>query len=383
MDSKPTVLLLGPTDDYLKKVEAKADVVLITEPARVTPYQRRFIDPANLLDFNDVKALVRRALELQRQFTFDGVYSFTELGMECASILASVLGVPGPDLHCSFTCRDKLMTRQALERRGLNTVAFEWMGPGDIDEPLIARGKKVLKPVDGTGSVGVRIIEEGDLIGSPSNRCILEDYVEGREFSCETFSIDGQHFKLAVTEKRLSQPCGVVEVGHVIDPAQTFISPAQWGYLQQVLDAIGLRNGPGHIEFKLHDEALHIIECHNRPGGDRIWNLVELATDFDMISASIDRLLGVPVEVRLLNRRCAAIHYFEYSPGIVRHCKAWQGSLPADIHWLDWKLSPGMVIAPMTSSSDRYGSFIVSADSRSELLGRITEVERQFEVEIS
>ncbi|OPA96821.1 hypothetical protein BFW87_10895 [Pseudomonas fluorescens] len=383
MDSKPTVLLLGPTDDYLKKVEAKAFVILITEPARVTPYQRGLVDPDNLLDFNDVNALVRRALELQRQFTFDGVYSFTELGMECASILASVLEVPGPDLHCSFTCRDKLMTRQALERRGLNTVGFEWVRPGDIDEPWIASGKKVLKPVDGTGSVGVRIIEEGGLIGPPSSRCILEDYVEGREFSCETFSIDGQHFKLAVTEKRLSQPCGVVEVGHVIDPAQTFISAAQWGYLQQILDAIGLRNGPGHIEFKLHDEAIHIIECHNRPGGDRIWSLVEIATGFDMVSASIDRLLGTPVEVQLLNRRCAAIHYFEYLPGTVRHCQAWQGSLPADIHWLDWKLSPGMVIAPMTNSSDRYGSFIVSAGSRTELLERITEVEQQFEVEIA
>jgi predicted ATP-grasp superfamily ATP-dependent carboligase len=277
-----------------------------------------------------------------------------------------------------------LLTRRALEEKQLNTVRFELINPAvTMNEPLIAAGRKVIKPIDGTGSAGVRIVEDGEWIPVSTEVCILEDFVGGREFSCETFSVNGKHFKLAITEKILSGASGVVEVGHIIDPSEDIISPAHWVYLQQVLDAIGLCDGPGHIEFKLHETEIHIIECHNRPGGDRIWNLVEIATGFDMVSASVDLLLGMPVNVQLHNRSCAAIHFFEYSPGVVRHCRKWQGSLAPDIHWLDWKLFSGMDIAPITSSSDRYGGFIISASTKSSLLKRIAEVERQFEVEVS
>ncbi|MGS7253024.1 ATP-grasp domain-containing protein [Pseudomonas anuradhapurensis] len=369
-----SLLLLGPTDDYLRKVMAVApSVIVLTEPNRLTPWQRTAPCEIHLTDFNDLPGLLFKASAIDASAPLRAVLSFTELGTVPAAIIGRVLGIVAPPLHPSLVTRDKVLTREALRDHGLTQVAFceRWTGTSETALHNEGSDTLVVKPVDGTGSRDVQRVEPGASVNLAANRrYIVETWIPGKEYSCETFSIAGVHHLLAVTEKRLGGVSGLVELGHVVDPESSGLSASHWRYITRCLDAIGLSDGPGHLEFKLDGEAIEIIECHNRPGGDRIWHLVEIATGFDMVSAHARLLLDEPVKVTLARRGCAAIRYFDFPAGTVRSIRLPENR--ADyVHWLEMKLAPGDRIAGMTDSFHRHGGVIVSAPDRALLDARL------------
>ncbi|PVZ11393.1 MULTISPECIES: ATP-grasp domain-containing protein [unclassified Pseudomonas] len=361
------LLLLGPTDDYLRKVMMVApSVVVLTETKRLTPWQRTAPCEIHLADFDDIPGLLFKASAINTRTPLRAVLSFTELGTVPAAIIGRTLSIAAPPLHASLVSRDKLLTREALRAQGLTKVAFFERRTCTSDHALHNEGPGTLiaKPVGGTGSCDVHRVEAGATVPLAANgRYIVESWVPGEEFSCETFSIAGVHHLLAVTEKRLGGVGGLVEVGHVVDSESSALSTSQWHYIRRCLDAIGLTDGPGHLEFKVDGDAIEIIECHNRPGGDRIWNLVEIVTGFDMITAHARLLLGGPVEVLLTRHGCAAISYFDFPVGTVRSIHVPERSA-GYVHWFEMYLRPGDTIKAMTDSFHRHGGIIVSAPDR-------------------
>lgn len=370
-----SLLLLGPTDDYLHKVMAVApSVIVLTETNRLTPWQRMAPCEIHLADFDDLPALLFKATAIDASSPLRAVLSFTELGTVPAAIIGRVLDIAAPSLNVSLVSRNKLLTREALRDHGLTKVAFFERQTSASDTRLHNEGggTLVVKPVDGTGSRDVQRVDPGATVTLAANRrYIVETWVLGEEFSCETFSINGVHHLLAVTEKRLGGVSGLVELGHVVDPESPGLTETQRGYIDRCLDAIGLTDGPGHLEFKVDGEAIELIECHNRPGGDRIWHLVEIVTGFDMISAHVRLLLGEPMQMTLTRRGCAAIRYFDFPAGTIQSIHLPENSAEY-MHWLEMNLAPGDRIEDMTDSFHRHGGIIVSAPNRHLLEDRLS-----------
>ena len=93
---------------------------------------------------------------------------------------------------------------------------------GDLCYPLI------VKPTDRSGSRGVtKVLSEEELKKAIDFACkysfegqvIVEEFISGEEYSCETISYNGNHKLLAITQKYTTGSPHFIETGH-IEPAQ-------------------------------------------------------------------------------------------------------------------------------------------------------------------
>lgn len=375
MTKKKHLLFLGPTDDYLKKaLRCNVVITILTEPDRLSAFQREACQSILLTRFNNYPELMLMTLKAHNKEPFDAVVSLTEYGMEPAALIASSLRIPGPSLYNSLICRDKYETRKTVETTQKTKVHYEKVTDLRMLQNFVEHYgvPVVLKPRHETGSSSVRVINEVEDISSELDEdLIIETFAYGKEYSCETFSINGQHHLIAVTEKLLGGQSGVVEVGHKIDPKLALDEKMErWAF--GVLDALNIVDGVCHIEVKREGDKFSLIECHNRPGGDRIWQLVELATGFDIATACIHLYINQPISIPTNLNRSAAIIFFEFLSGTVEQYRHPFMSPPEWVMWYEWKVYEGMEILPMTDSFHRYGGVIIDADN-TELLAQRTE----------
>jgi biotin carboxylase len=379
------VLLLGPTDDYLKRCcrEPVACTVL-TENARLTAWQRRQLAHDNIADFTDFEDLLSRAMHVHSRRRIDAVVSFTEFGVLPAALIASALQVRGPDVRATLHCRNKQLMRERLKNVG-NEVRYRVVADmRELRECFADFGEDIIvKPVNGTGSFGVARLRAIDIDRFAAAFPLLaEQFIDGKEYSCEVFSCGGKHRLLAVTEKHLGGRTGFVEVGHTIHCDDRCLSQAQIQELFEVLSALGIRDGCSHTEVKIRNGEMHVIESHNRPGGDRIWQLVELARGFDMIAATVALALGRFDNIAELEHACAAIRYFEFPDGTVKAIGHSLRQGESGLQWFELPLQPGNRVRPFNNSSDRYGGYIVAGADAAELARNMHAVAQSVIVDI-
>ncbi|MFE7935690.1 ATP-grasp domain-containing protein [Streptomyces sp. NPDC057456] len=226
------------------------------------------------------------------------VVSLTETGLLPAAIAAERLGLPGVPPDVVTRLRDKSLMRAHIQGNlPDSTVRFATPTDG-AEAAAIMRSwacEVIVKPRTGTGSSGIRRFSSpADLehVGRLDS-IIMEEYVIGREYSAETFSLGGAHTLLAVAEKRTSDR--FIELGHMIPPST--LGPRDINQIEstvsEFLNCIGLRDGPAHTEFKISSDRVTIIESHNRVAGGRIPDLVQAVTGVDLKRWSLGWPLGL------------------------------------------------------------------------------------------
>lgn len=167
----------------------------------------------------------------------------------------------------------------------------------DINFPVL------VKPTDRSGSRGItKVLKFEDLKQAVSFACnesfekkaLVEEFVEGKEYSVEYISYQGKHTFLALTEK-FTTGAQYIEFAHkepgivdkiVLKKIQNIISYA--------LDSLEIKYGASHSEIKIDDEGnIKIIEIGSRMGGACIGSdVVPLATGYDFMKMVIDIACG-------------------------------------------------------------------------------------------
>ncbi|GGQ06047.1 ATP-grasp domain-containing protein [Streptomyces roseolilacinus] len=329
--------------------------------------------------------------EVLRPLSPAAVVSLTELGLEPAAVAARRLGAAGVPPEVVRATRDKLEMRRVLERAaphlnppfaaGDDAEAVARLfgggggggggaggaGHGGAGAGAGAGAPVVAKPIAGTGSNAVALLRSAaDL---PEDRrtgaTLLERYVGGREFSVETLSSGGRHTCLGIAEKH-TQGEACVEVAHLM-PAPSLDAAGRRRVeraVAELLDAVGLTDGPAHTEVKVDGARVTVIETHNRPGGDGIPDLVRLTRGIDWRRAA----LGWPVgegpreEPDGAVAAAAATVFVTAPPGRV----AAVAPRPAPTAWRlehwDLPVEPGDPVSPLRSSADRLGMAVLTAD---------------------
>lgn len=162
----------------------------------------------------------------------------------------------------------------------------------------------IVKPTDRSGSRGINKVSNIDeiydviddsLSQSIEHKAIIEEYIEGDEYSCECISYNGNHNLLAVTKKYTTGHPHFIETGH-IEPSGLNDEEIEnvKKYIFQALDALNIEMGPSHSEFKIDDKGnIRIIEIGSRMGGDCIGSdLVRISTGYDFVKMTIETAFG-------------------------------------------------------------------------------------------
>ncbi|WP_126329950.1 ATP-grasp domain-containing protein [Moraxella cuniculi] len=127
------------------------------------------------------------------------------------------------------------------------------------------------------------------------------------------------------------------------------------------LQALGLKNCVAHVEFKLHQGQVFVVEINPRLAGDMIVDLVRTACGVDMGKIAYLSHTGTPWAADLaINHTCHAATAYLYSEqtGTVMTVRT-DGS-EQDL-WL--RPLPRYNTGNLTSSDDRLGCVIATADT--------------------
>lgn len=276
---------------------------------------------------DDTNTIIDRVRVAHTATPFDAVLSLTESRLVLAAQLAEILGLPGNDVEVPRTLRDKPSMRAVLAKDPAFAVAH-WKVASQTDLETAIRSAAtslIVKPAAGTASIGVIRIDSpddvteawGKITQAEGGPWIAEELLEGPEFSVEAFSVDGKHTIVAVTEKRID-PNTFVELAHVI-PARISADTATAisEYVRAFLDRIALSTGPSHTEVKLTPVGPRVIESHDRIGGDKIRELVRLATGIDLLSHALQAALGKPEQLEPPSDAGAAVQFITAPAGRV------------------------------------------------------------------
>ncbi len=394
---RPRVLVIGGKPDQLRKArELGLNVVHAQFPDEYDRGHWPYVDQALLLDYGDIDRLLPLVRALHEAAPFQAAVSLFELGLLPAARINEALGLGGESVDTVELLLDKWRMRRHLEARAISPVASAvGRSAQDVRDFVQAHGLPVIvKPIRESGSLGVfrihdqadvdavadrfRSLDDGhwtakDLFSADSfDDFLLEEYLDGPEISVETLSFDGRHVVVAVTDKELGGPGGFVEIGHSQPsghPGETLREVTQ--LVTDFLDAVGLRNGPGHTEVKLTSRGPRIVESHNRIGGDRINDLAEIAYGVDMERYALGAGLGVvePLTRSPEPRGGSAVRFLTPEPGRVVEVTG-VDAVRADPAYVDLqlKVAPGDEVPPLTWNEDKVGHVIARGANASEAI---------------
>lgn len=216
--------------------------------------------------------------------------------------VAQRLGLACNSLECVCLTTDKYEMRKALQRAGIYVPGFQVVkGISDLEKMQFPC---IVKPVDRSGSRAItKVTEYSELDKAVTyamqesfcGRAIVEEFIEGMEYSCESITYNGRHQFLAITKKYTTGAPAFIEVGHV-EPAGLDVEMEKqiYGSISKALDALKITQGAAHAEFKIDEEKnIKIIEIGARMGGDFIGSeLVKQSTGYDFVGNVIKVSLG-------------------------------------------------------------------------------------------
>jgi biotin carboxylase len=214
---------------------------------------------------------------------------------------------------------------------------------------------------------------------SRDHQVLIEQFIEGPEFSVEVIVWQGEPHVLAVTDKKTTEAPYFVELGH----NQPSLYPED---VQQKLKdgaiagckALGLTNCAAHCELKVQNGEAYLMEIGARMGGDFIsTELTHLSSGIDMVAATIDVVLGVEPKLKPVEEKHGvAIRYFTPKPGKVVAIEHTELLERPDVYDAEIYVQVGDEVREVKSSLDRTGHVIVTADIAKDA---ITIAERLIE----
>ena len=228
----------------------------------------------------------------------------TDLGNYTVNYVADKLGLPGNSMDCTRKSTNKYLMREAFKYNGdPSPKSIRVNKSTDLSELEIGY-PVIVKPTDRSGSRGITKLDSAtglekavaDAINDGfDGNALIEEYVNGKEYSVEGISYQGIHHILAMTEKSTTGAPHFIETGHM-EPAE--VSEELYRRVVDVvthaLDTLEIKNSASHSEIKIDENGeIKIIEIGSRMGGDCIGSdLVYLSTGIDYIKTVLQVACG-------------------------------------------------------------------------------------------
>jgi biotin carboxylase len=243
----------------------------------------------------------------------------------------------------------------------------------------------ITKPTDNSGSRGVMLInsiEELKAAVEYSSSCgrggsvIVEEYLSGNEVSVEIIVLSGTVHVLQVTDKITTGAPHFVETGHT-QPSRLSEKDVEAikDLAARAVKAVGIENGPAHVEIMLTKNGPRMIELGARMGGDCITtHLVPLSTGIDMIKAVIQISCGETPDLTPKFNKGSAIRFIDAKQGVVKEINGVEEAKNTEgVIEVSLTKKVGDKLEGVKSSTDRVGFVIAqgeTADSAEKICNR-------------
>jgi len=243
----------------------------------------------------------------------DGVLCVAADAPITAAKVAERLGLPGLPVHVAELACDKLAMKKCFRAAGVAVPWFQEVAtPQELQRIAVERGRDlVIKPVDSRGSRGVqRVAQVADLAKafvlaqsySPTQRVMVEQYLDGPQVSTESLVTGGQCFTPGFSDRNYEfleryAPFFIENGGdlpsHLPEETQAKVRDL----VACAASAMGVREGTVKGDIVVHGGEPFMIELAARlSGGFFCTREIPLNTGVDFIGAAIRIALGEKVK---------------------------------------------------------------------------------------
>lgn len=244
----------------------------------------------------------------------------------------------------------------------------------DFEYPVI------IKPRDNSGSRGVKLCRSKEELEASMSEAfevskldtvLVEEFIEGPEYSIEGLHHDGKSEVIQFTEKKTTEFPYNVELGH-IQPANISDENKQKirNIVARIGNALNFENCPSHTELKINERGIFVIETSPRLGGDYITStLTPLSTGVNLEDELLKMSLGEAINPVPKAVQYSGVRFFSFEEGsLIKHApkevflKTWP-------HVVDFSfnLQKGEKAHKITSSLNRYGHITLIAWNRESI----------------
>ena len=320
-----------------------------------------------------------KMVAIAREEQVDGViHPCSEVAMNVMGRINDELGLCGISKDIAIRATNKHLMREAFEQYGAPSPK-SLLTKDEEDAWSIFCNEfdtnAILKPSRNSGSRGIAKVEKGisqsefvdlyqrALNESRDHQVLIEQFIEGPEFSVEVIVWKGVPHVLAVTDKKTTEAPYFVELGH--NQPSVYSEELQ----QKLRDgaiagckALGLTYCAAHCELKIQNGEVYLMEIGARMGGDFIsTELTHLSSGIDMVAAAIDVVLGLEPNLQPAEERHGVcIRYFTPRSGRVVSIENTDMLNRPDVYDAEIYVRPGDKVREVKSSLDRSGHVIVT-----------------------
>ena len=167
----------------------------------------------------------------------------------------------------------------------------------DIEIFINENGTSVLKPIYGTASKSVIKVEsfqenkaevEKLMQDCSDQDLIIEEFVDGSEYALEGNLINSELNKIAIFDKPINYKEPYFEESIYIAPTEIPDKTQNEivNLIGKACKKLGLENGPVHVEFKIHNKEIFIIEINPR----MIGGLCSRCLSFGLFKTSLEEI---------------------------------------------------------------------------------------------
>ncbi|GAA0753166.1 ATP-grasp domain-containing protein [Clostridium sartagoforme] len=326
------------------------------------------------ISITEKERILKKCIEIG----IDAVLSIgSDLAILTVNYIAAKLNLVGNSLFCTKVSTDKYEMRKVLSRNGVPCPKFNKVRASfDNSEINNMRTPLIAKPTDRSGSRGVNKINNINELDEAINKAqnesfckevIVEEFIEGKEYSMEFFSDNGNHTFLQITEKFTTGAPNFIEKAH-LQPGrikEEILSRAIEIAING-LNALEICNGASHVEIKVDRDEIFIIEIGARMGGDFIGSdLVRLSTGVDFTKVVLNKALGKVSNVKKKYNKYSFV-YFIFTKKDLNNIIENYGHINKYI--IEKFLPIDKVFTKVTDSSNRYGYILFQFDTYYEYL---------------
>ena len=375
----PRILLLLPTatyraPDFIAAAERLGvDVVVGSEHRQALSGSMG--DRAVVVPLADVDAAVGAIVALHRRAPIEAVLAVDDQGVLIASAAAASLGFRHNSPGAVAATRDKTIMRARLGAASLNHPVYRIVPPGaDVVAAATQVGFPcVVKPVSRSASQGVIRVDDGMQAYGAGVRIramtvdcpeslLVERFVPGDEVAVEGLLTGGRLEVLAVFDKPdpLNGPF-FEETIYVTPSRQPFEILTDIGSTAaQATAALGLREGPVHIELRIGpDGVVTILELAARSIGGLCARALRFGAGVSLEEVIVRHALGIGLDGLTREPQASGVMMLPIrAAGVLDHVLGQERALATEgVVGLEISVASGRSMVPLPEG-DRYLGFI-------------------------
>lgn len=262
------------------------------------------------IDLKDVTSLAHLARSLQKDGGLDGVFTAATDFSASVAWVAGETGLPGHSYDSACNASNKVRMRSCFAQAGIPSPSFISVDSNSIASVPFQLAEKgiaypvIVKPVDNMGGRGCRRVScESELdcalkdaLGfSRTGTAIIEEIMEGPEFSVEGLFYDNHLHITGLADRHIYFPPYFIEMGHTIPSScSTKTEKEIYSVFESGIRSLGLSHGAVKGDIKLTPKGVMIGEIAGRLSGGYMsgWTY-PYSSGVNLTGAALDLAVGI------------------------------------------------------------------------------------------